>query len=76
MTLSDRQGHSPIASLFKRSFYRAVVQMTTFELSTHRAVPLRQLSFLVVYIRLYYVVIVLSRPNCKGNSQHWKTRGQ
>jgi len=46
MTLSDLQGHSPIASLFKGDFsysYSSVDKVSTD--IARRAVPLRQLSF-------------------------------
>jgi len=33
MTLSDLQGHSPIANLFECDFHRAVQQLTKFQLT-------------------------------------------
>jgi len=46
MTLSDLHGQSPIVSLLNAIFRTVVQQLTRFQLTARRVVPLRWLSFL------------------------------
>ena len=60
MTLSDLQGHSPIASLFKWDFSYSCA--TADKISTdiaRRGIPVSQLSLLLLLFRLVLISVAL-----------------